>query len=57
MFPGLNKNFFRLNIFVNVTVYMSFFIRTFSLYQKKVVIAFIKRTVDHFYHRPDDFGD
>ena len=36
---------------------MSFFIRTFSLYQKKVVIAFIKRTVDHFYHRPDDFGD
>ena len=57
---SLTKNFFRLNIFaiyfslklMFFTVHMSFFIsRTFSLSQKKVILAFIKRIVDHFYHK------
>ena len=26
-------------------------VRTFPLCQKKVILAFIKRTVDHFYHK------
>ena len=28
-----------------------FLLRRFSLYQKKVTLAFIKRIIDHFYHK------
>ena len=31
--------------------YLTFLIRSFSLYQKNVTLAFIKRIVDHFYHK------
>ena len=55
---SLTKNFFRLNIFaIYFLLKLIFFIvhifsiRTFSLYQTKVIIAFIKKIVDHFYHK------
>ena len=55
----LTKNLFRLNIFaiyfplklIIFTVHI-ISIRTFSLYQTKVIFAFVKRTdVDHFYRK------
>ena len=55
----LTRNLFRLNIFaiyfplklIVFTVHI-FSIRTFSLYQTKVIFAFMKRIdVDHFYHK------
>ena len=53
------QNLFRLNIFaiyfqlkfIVFTVHI-FLITTFSLYQTKVIFAFLKRIdVDHFYHK------
>ena len=54
-----SRNLFRLNIYsiyfplkrIFFTVHVSFLIRTFSLYQKKTIPAFIKRIADHFYHK------
>ena len=56
---SLTKNFFRLHVFaIHFPRKLIFFggyifsIRTFSLYQAKLIFAFIKRIdFDHFYHK------
>ena len=56
---SLTKNLVRLNTFTTYfppkpiffTIHMSFLIRTFSPSQKKVILAFIKRIAEHFYHK------